>query len=326
MLIEQRREEVAKEYIDNLKLQETDWVLKQIGDLLWLFKKEIEEKSKLTKDVEKKLQDFLVSGWLFSEFKWFFSRLLLPSEIQKKLENAKEVLKNSTNKQEAREKLWLYVNKEPETTVLKTENLEWDAKWGVEQNLDNENLLTDSKEYLKNFSEAERYIIEQAKKYWITDKNQIAYILATVKWESNFKNIKEFWWKNKRYWKDNYFGRGYVQLTHKSNYRKFTNIIRKNKLQFKDNFWNNLDKEDLNLVKNPDSILKSNDLAAFILIHWMKEWLFTWKKLSDFVNEHMVDFYNARNIVNWMSSSPGKFQNLAKKYLSQMEDKQKIIT
>jgi hypothetical protein len=29
----------------------------------------------------------------------------LPSEIQKKLENAKEVLKNSTNKQEAREKL-----------------------------------------------------------------------------------------------------------------------------------------------------------------------------------------------------------------------------
>ena len=44
MLIEQRREEVAKEYIDNLKLQETDWVLKQIGDLLWLFKKEIEEK------------------------------------------------------------------------------------------------------------------------------------------------------------------------------------------------------------------------------------------------------------------------------------------
>ena len=82
----------------------------------------------------------------------------------------------------------------------------------------------------------------------------------------------------------------------------------------------------MNLVKYPDSILKSNDLAAFILIHWMKEWLFTWKKLSDFVNEHMVDFYNARNIVNWMSSSPGKFQNLAKKYLSQMEDKQKIIT
>ncbi|HOG15164.1 MAG TPA: hypothetical protein PK674_01110 [Candidatus Absconditabacterales bacterium] len=326
MLIEQRREEVAKEYIDNLKLQETDGVLKQIGDLLGLFKKEIEEKSKLTKDVEKKLQDFLVSGGLFSEFKGFFSRLLLPSEIQKKLENAKEVLKNSTNKQEAREKLGLYVNKEPETTVLKTENLEGDAKGGVEQNLDNENLLTDSKEYLKNFSEAERYIIEQAKKYGITDKNQIAYILATVKGESNFKNIKEFGGKNKRYGKDNYFGRGYVQLTHKSNYRKFTNIIRKNKLQFKDNFGNNLDKEDLNLVKNPDSILKSNDLAAFILIHGMKEGLFTGKKLSDFVNEHMVDFYNARNIVNGMSSSPGKFQNLAKKYLSQMEDKQKIIT
>ena len=32
-----------------------------------------------------------------------------------------------------------------------------------------------------------------------------------------------------------------------------------------------LNSNDLNLVQNPDTVLKSNDLASFILIHWMKE-------------------------------------------------------
>ena len=38
---------------------------------------------------------------------------------------------------------------------------------------------------------SEQYIYKQAKLYWVTDNRQIAYILATVKWECWFKNIKE---------------------------------------------------------------------------------------------------------------------------------------
>lgn len=314
--IEQWRINVAKEYVDKLVLEETNWLLKQTKDFLWLLKSEVEEESEFTKNVKSKLQKFLLDGWLFSDFRWLFSRtILLSSETQEKLENAKEILHNSTE-EEAREKLWL--NKVKATSEIKPTKT-WSTeleKWGVE-----ENQIKENKEYLKNFSVSEQYIIEQAKKYWIINQKQIAYILATVRWESGFKNIKEIWWEHKKYWKDGYYGRGFVQLTHKYNYEKFTKIIKNKNLQFKDNSWKYMAERELNLVQHPDSILKSNDLAAFILVYWMKEWLFTWKKLSDFINEDKADFYNARSIVNGMSSIPHKYKQYAKEYLSRIERK-----
>jgi hypothetical protein len=48
---------------------------------------------------------------------------------------------------------------------------------------------------------------------WGINKFQIAYILATAEWESRFSPIEEIGGKTKSY--APYYGRGYVQLTHK---------------------------------------------------------------------------------------------------------------
>ncbi|HPC34408.1 MAG TPA: hypothetical protein PLP73_02000, partial [Candidatus Absconditabacterales bacterium] len=289
-------------------------LLKQTKDFLGLLKSEVEEESEFTKNVKSKLQKFLLDGGLFSDFRGLFSRtILLSSETQEKLENAKEILHNSTE-EEAREKLGLNkVKATSEIKPTKTGSTELE-KGGVE-----ENQIKENKEYLKNFSVSEQYIIEQAKKYGITNQKQIAYILATVKGESGFKNIKEIGGENKKYGKDGYYGRGFVQLTHKYNYEKFTKIIKNKNLQFKDNSGKYMAERELNLVQHPDSILKSNDLAAFILVYGMKEGLFTGKKLSDFINEDKADFYNARSIVNGMSSIPHKYKQYAEEYLSRIE-------
>jgi hypothetical protein len=48
---------------------------------------------------------------------------------------------------------------------------------------------------------------------WGINKFQIAYILATAEWESSFSPIEEIGGRNKPY--APYYGRGYVQLTHR---------------------------------------------------------------------------------------------------------------
>ncbi|HKL44201.1 MAG TPA: SGNH/GDSL hydrolase family protein, partial [Candidatus Absconditabacterales bacterium] len=143
--------------------------------------------------------------------------------------------------------------------------------------------------------------------------------LATVKGECNFENTREKGGEDKRYGKNGFYGRGYVQLTHKGNYRKFTKIIKKSGLKFKNNNGEILTEENLDLVKNPDTIIESNDLAAFILVYGMKNGTFTGKKLSDFINDQKTDFYNARSIINGMSSAPKKYEGFANEYLSSIE-------
>jgi hypothetical protein len=54
---------------------------------------------------------------------------------------------------------------------------------------------------------------------WGINKFQIAYILATAEWESRFSPIEEIGGKNKPY--APYYGRGYVQLTHKGELSPF---------------------------------------------------------------------------------------------------------
>jgi len=163
---------------------------------------------------------------------------------------------------------------------------------------------------------SEQYMYDKAIEYWVTDKRQIAYILATAKWESWFKNIKEIWWEDQDYWKDWYYGRWFVQLTHKENYEKFTKIINESGIKFKDNAWNEM--SNMDLVMDPDLILQSKDLAAFILIYWMKNWTFTWQKLDDYINTEKVDFYNARRIINDKNSKPNEYKWYADEYLKKL--------
>ncbi len=304
--------DIAGEYIDKMLSEETNLITKQIDESLSILKKDTENNG-LTKKIKNSLQDFLISNWLLSSFKWVFFRQLLSEESQKKIEQAQKDLNDSSTEQEARQKLWLGA-----VMVTKTETQETPT---------NQEDNKEQTEKIENLNITEQYIVNQAKKYWITDKKQIAYILSTVRWECWFKNIKEIWWLNRWYWKkdpqtwQSYYGRGFVQLTHKWNYEKFTKIIQEKNLKFKDNSGKELTPAQMNLVQNPDTILKSNELASFILIEGMKRGSFTWKKLSDFINNQKTDFYNARSIINWMSSSPDKFASRAKEYLRKIENK-----
>lgn len=119
---------------------------------------------------------------------------------------------------------------------------------------------------------------------------QVAYLLATIRHETGitrnkvsqaFQPIKELRSKpgtkgranQDRYWLSGYYGRGYIQLTWRANYAKF------------------------HLADNPDKALEP-DTAYMIAARGMREGLFTGKKLSDYINDREVDYFEARRIVN----------------------------
>jgi predicted chitinase len=118
----------------------------------------------------------------------------------------------------------------------------------------------------------------------ITDKRQIAYILATVRHETagTYKPIEEYGGRTKRY--APYYGRGYVQLTWKANYKKYSDII------------------GIDLVKEKHRALEPN-IAAFILVHGFKNGTFTGAKLDQYINDKRCDFLSARRIINGMDKA-----------------------
>lgn len=115
-------------------------------------------------------------------------------------------------------------------------------------------------------------------------KEQTAFVLANAHHETaGFKYFKEIDGRNqaiklKYIGGENWYGRGYIQLTHKTNYEKWSK-------------WTNK-----NLVSDPDLLLTDLDLSAFIACSGIKHGSFTGIKggISNFGN----DFYNARALVN----------------------------
>lgn len=129
-------------------------------------------------------------------------------------------------------------------------------------------------------------ILDECAKQGITNKDQVKYILATVQHETNdtFNPVREAYWlsedwraRNLRYYP--YYGRGFIQITWKSNYIKFGKLL------------------DIDLVNDPDLALDI-DYAIFILVYGMKHGTFTGKKLEDYINDDTVNFNSARRIVN----------------------------
>lgn len=125
-------------------------------------------------------------------------------------------------------------------------------------------------------------------------RNQLAYILATAYHETahTMKPVREtlatsdkqaiarldsafakgqLKWVKTPYWRDGWFGRGYVQVTHKANYDKF-GIGKNEALQA--------------------------DTATRVLLDGMMNGMFTGKRLSDYVTLSKSDFVNARRAVN----------------------------
>jgi hypothetical protein len=134
-----------------------------------------------------------------------------------------------------------------------------------------------------------------------TDRRQLAYCLATFKWETahTMEPIDEFGgdaYFNKRYGPGTkvgkmlgntqagdgarFHGRGYVQLTGRANYTKAKTLTKKD------------------CLTNPD-LAKDPALAYEIAIQGMRDGWFTGKKLSQFIKDgSSPDYENARTIIN----------------------------
>ncbi len=109
------------------------------------------------------------------------------------------------------------------------------------------------------------------------DVRLLAYILATAFHETahTMEPVTEYggeaYLKSKPYWP--FVGRGYVQLTWESNYKKY------------------------GIDKTPEKALDP-EFAAEILINGMLTGVFTGRKLSQYFNDHTEDPVNARRIIN----------------------------
>jgi putative chitinase len=145
--------------------------------------------------------------------------------------------------------------------------------------------------------------IEQDKRFagTSTDRRQLAYCLATFKWETahTMEPIDEHGgdaYFNKRYGPGTkvgkmlgntqagdgarFHGRGYVQLTGRTNYTKAKTLTKKD------------------CLTNPD-LAKDPALAYEIAIQGMKDGWFTGKKLSNFIKDGSSPNYeDARTIIN----------------------------
>lgn len=123
----------------------------------------------------------------------------------------------------------------------------------------------------------------------ITSIPQIAYCWGTIAHETDwkFKPIREYRAKvgskgranQDRYWLTGYYGRGYVQITWKRNYKLLGSKI------------------GVDLVNSPDLALKP-EVAFKILIVGMSQGLFTGKKLSDYIYGVKKDYEGARKVIN----------------------------
>jgi len=141
-----------------------------------------------------------------------------------------------------------------------------------------------TKEEIK--AEAIRIIRVECITQGIIMNEQIAYILATVAWETNhtWLPVKEAYWTSEK-WRSKhlryypFYGRGYVQVTWKSNYEIFGKLLH------------------VDLVEHPDLALYPK-YAAYILVKGFKDGLFTGSSIDRFINEIEADYVGARQVIN----------------------------
>lgn len=122
----------------------------------------------------------------------------------------------------------------------------------------------------------------------ITDLRHAAYMLATVKhecagtWqpiEENGKGAGKAYGKVDNVTGKAYYGRGYVQLTWKDNYREIGAAL------------------GLDLVNRPELALQS-DTAYRIMSYGMRNGAFTGVGLNRYIHGGVCDYLNARKIIN----------------------------
>lgn len=127
----------------------------------------------------------------------------------------------------------------------------------------------------------------------MTDKRWVAYMLATTYHETahTFHPIAEYGKGRGRSYgvpdpttRQTYYGRGYVQLTWKRNYKLFA------------------DELGIDLVHQPDLAMEP-ETAYRIMSQGMREGMFTGKSLRHYISENGCDFVNARKIINGLDKA-----------------------
>ena len=134
---------------------------------------------------------------------------------------------------------------------------------------------------------------------------QIAYVLATTQWETNqtFEPVREAYWLSEDWRKNNlryypFYGRGYVQLTWKNNYEKYSSIL------------------GVDMVNDPDIAMQPG-VALFVLVHGFKTGAFTGRKIADYIDEAKTDFVRARRCINGTDKAH-EIADIAKKFLANL--------
>ena len=134
---------------------------------------------------------------------------------------------------------------------------------------------------------------------------QIAYVLATTQWETNqtFEPVREAYWLSENWRKNNlryypFYGRGFVQLTWKNNYEKYSRIL------------------GVDMASDPDIAMQPK-VALFVLAHGFKTGIFTGRKITDYIDETKTDFVRARRCINGTDKAH-EIADLAKKFLADL--------
>ncbi|MCE4545899.1 MULTISPECIES: hypothetical protein [unclassified Caballeronia] len=132
---------------------------------------------------------------------------------------------------------------------------------------------------------------------------QVAYVLATVEWETakTFQPVREAFWNSEDWRRINlryfpFYGRGYVQLTWKNNYETYGKLL------------------DADLVGTPDLALVPRS-ALFVLCHGFKTGTFTGRKITDYITDGKTDFIGARRCINGTDRA-SEIAQLASGYLN----------
>lgn len=130
-------------------------------------------------------------------------------------------------------------------------------------------------------------LVRTALEYGVTDRRQIAYIVATAQHETdNFATSREYDGPNQAIRNgygggENYYGRGYVQVTHDRNYDRMATTL-----------------GDPRISTNPDIVAQESALGAQTTVVGMARGLYTGVGLDRYINPQNADYTAARAIVN----------------------------